>query len=979
MSYFGFLKNMGEKANQMFIRLISLMLTVIMLLAWIPAQPANASQWGDVYYTITDGEVTITGWGNADPDLVIPAVIEGYPVTGIGASAFRSTSITSVTIPGSVTTIGSYAFSRCSNLTTITIEEGVCVIEDAAFEYCGKLATITLPSTLTKLQANSVFYGCSSLVYNQYDDAQYLGNAENPYLVCMKPTDQGIRAYSIILHPQTKVIAGAAFISCDRLSYIAIPDGVTAILDSAFRYAQVSDITIPSSVSYLGENIFPNTTLYNVDANNAAYGSTSQGALYSKQSKTLLQVPVSAKGEFIVPDGISTIGYAAFYECDQITSVQLNNDVTTIEDRAFYDCSSISSVVMGDSVTAIGDSAFGNCYALTTLTLGKNIVSIGAEAFYSCTGLSAVSIPAATTFIGENAFEKTIFTVDPANPAYCSDEAGILYNKEKTVLIQGNSSISGTYVIPDGVTSIGANMFENCANLTGVVIPESVTSIGPWAFSGCTNLTQADITNYHISIGRGAFSNTGVGKYYGDGYYLANGNNPYFMLYYCDDTWREDTYTAHADTKLIGIEAFSDSYSWLEEVVLPEGLTFIGQKAFEQSGLSINLPSTVITIGDYAFSGCRINGEALPQGLTSILEGVFMNCYFSGGMENMVIPEGVTAIGKKAFAGCSNLVEVVIPEGVTGIGEGAFESCDYLDEVSIPDSVTFIGLDAFSYCGSLNVNNVGYSMYLGNVNTPDIVLIRGDCADSISENTVAISNAAYYENINLTEITIPKKVSSIGYNAFYGCKNLETITFQGDAPIMDEYAFGFYKESEDPVFTAYYPANNPTWTEEVMNSVAAEITWVPYDAGETQGSKITGTISAAANATGLRVELWEDTNSTSPAYTATVTDETYTFENVENGNYRLVVYMDNGVAREYEVSLNGSDAVVDTKICQRGDVSGDGKINVSDTGRLYGYIKGTVELTEYALECADVNGDGKINVADTSKIYAHIRGTKPLF
>lgn len=978
MNSTGFTKNVSVPTRKAFIRLTSLIVAAVMLLVMVPVQTVTASQY-DVYYTIEDGEVTITGWGYGDSNLVIPAVIEGYPVTKIRGSAFRSTSITSVTIPGSVNTIGSYAFSHCSSLTTVTIEEGVSVIEDAAFEYCSKLETITLPSTLTKLQANSVFYGCSSLGYTQYDYAQYLGNAENPYLVCMKPTEQGKRAYSIILHPQTKVIAGAAFVDCNRLSYINIPDGVIAILSGAFRYAQVSNIYIPSSVSYLGDNIFPATTLYNVDANNTAYGSTSQGALYNKQSKTLLQVPVSIKGEFIVPDGITTIGYEAFYECNQITSVQLSNDITTIEDRAFYYCSSINSVIIGDGVTAIGDSAFKNCYALTNLTLGKNVVRIGADTFNGCSGLSAVSIPATTTFIGENAFNRMIFTVDPANPAYCSDEAGVLYNKDKTVLIQGNSSVSGTYVIPDGVTTIGAYMFSDCTGLNGVVIPESVTTIEPWAFSGCINLTQVDMTNYHVAIGRGAFSNTSAGTTDGDTYYLGNGNNPYFMLYYCGDTWREDVYTVHPDTRLIGIDAFQDSYSWLEEVVLPEGLTFIGQKAFYQSGLSVNLPSTIITIGDHAFSGCRINAEALPQGLTSILEGTFMNCYFSGGIENMDIPEGVTTIGKEAFYSCDSLTEVMIPEGVTSIGESAFKDCYALSKVSIPDSVTFIGLDAFLYCDSLNVNHVGYNMYLGNENTPDIVLIRGDSANPISENTVAIHNAAYYENISLTEITIPKKVKSIGYNTFYGCVNLKTITFQGDAPVIDPFALGFYKEADDAVATVYYPANNPTWTEEVMNSVVGEITWVPYDAGETQGNNITGSISAAANATGLRVELWKDSNSNSPAYTATVTDGTYTFENVENGNYRLVVYMDNGVTREYEVSLNGSDAVVDTKICQKGDVSGDGKINVSDTGRLYGYIKGTAELTGYALECADVNGDGKINVADTSKIYAHIRGTKPLF
>ena len=153
----------------------------------------------------------------------------------------------------------------------------------------------------------------------------------------------------------------------------------------------------------------------------------------------------------------------------------------------FSNRSSVKTVVIPDSVTSIGRWAFGYCESLTSVTIPDSVTSIGDEAFNNCTRLTSI-------------------TVKEGNPKYSSDEYGVLFNKDKTLLIQypiGNKRTS--YTIPDSVTSIGDWAFAQCTGLTSVTIGNSVTSIGSSAFSMCVSLTSVTIPDSVTSIGNGAF------------------------------------------------------------------------------------------------------------------------------------------------------------------------------------------------------------------------------------------------------------------------------------------------------------------------------------------------------------------------------------------------------------------------------------------------------------------------------------------
>ena len=154
-------------------------------------------------------------------------------VTSIGGGAFRGCSkLTSITIGSGVTSIGSSAFAYCSSLTSVTIGSGVTSIGDRAFNSCSSLTSVTVPSGIMSI-GDWAFGDCDSLVYNEYDNAYYLGNQNNPYVVLMKATDSSISTCRI--NDRTKVIYEDAFYNCSSLTSITIPNGVTSIGDWAFN------------------------------------------------------------------------------------------------------------------------------------------------------------------------------------------------------------------------------------------------------------------------------------------------------------------------------------------------------------------------------------------------------------------------------------------------------------------------------------------------------------------------------------------------------------------------------------------------------------------------------------------------------------------------------------------------------------------------------------------------------------------------
>lgn len=394
-----------------------------------------------------------------------------------------------------------------------------------------------------------------------------------------------------------------------------------------------------------------------------------------------LQIPSTLGGY-----PVTSIGYAAFCYCYDLTSVEIPDSVTSIDSMAFSECSGLTAVhihdlsawcgisfenvvanplywahhlylngvevagdlAIPDSVTSIGTSVFYGCSGLRSVAIPDSVTNIGYSAFYGCSGLTDVAIPASVALIEESAFGGCSglksFQVATGNPSYKAI-GGVLCTKDGKGLLCFPSGNTGKYTIPDSVTNIGRSAFEGCSGLTSVTIPDSVTVIGEDAFRGCSGLTSITIPGSVTSIGWSAF----------------------------------------------------EGCSGLTSVTIPSSVTSIDVMAFSDcNGL------TAVHIHDLA-AWCGISFGGVYASNTSNPLYYAHHLYLNG-VEvagDLAIPDRVTKIGNNAFMCCSALTSVTIPDSVTSIGEKAFYNCASLASMTIPDSVTDIGWLAFSDCSGL--------------------------------------------------------------------------------------------------------------------------------------------------------------------------------------------------------------------------------------------------------------------------------------
>ena len=308
-------------------------------------------------------------------------------------------------------------------------------------------------------------------------------------------------------------IGAYAFWECSSLEKMIIPNSVTDIRNGAFaKCTSLISVVIGSGVESIAFSVFngcDSLLTINVDSENLFYSSDNYGILFDKTRTNLIYCPNGFSGEYEIPKSVERICSGAFEHCSRLTEVTIPESVGIIGEDAFKSCTSLTEVLIPNSVTLIQNEAFRDCKALTSVKLSASIIEIGMLSFYGCTALKEVLIPASVERIEPSAFgacdSMTKIVVDADNQYYCSDEQGILFNKDKTLLLQCPCAFEGKYIVPNGVQKICGSAFEDCILLTDITLPSSLTEISYWAFGECDALTYVIIPEDVDSIDSDAF------------------------------------------------------------------------------------------------------------------------------------------------------------------------------------------------------------------------------------------------------------------------------------------------------------------------------------------------------------------------------------------------------------------------------------------------------------------------------------------
>ena len=347
---------------------------------WKSDDPNNEGYGTVIGYTEKIENYTVLRFPSRCTEITFSNNLDYNGVTTTTSRAFTN-NILVVEIPGTVTSIGSYAFGHPNNnqsftaLEKVVMEYGVKSTGYYAFQNCSSLTNIEIPDSVTNIESLA-FSGCTSLS-NITIPSSVTSIGYSAFQYCRSLT-------SITIPGSVTSIGSGAFSDCTSLSSIQIPSGVTSIGSGAFSgCTSLSEIQIPNSVTSMGSRVFDNTDWYN---------NQPDGLIYIGKVLYQYKGTISNDTNIQIKDGTIVIGGSAFYGCTGLSSITIPSSAISIGDSAFRNCTSLNNIIIPNSVTSIEGGAFLGCTSLSNITIPKSVSKMGTQVFYKWTSSQTINI-----------------------------------------------------------------------------------------------------------------------------------------------------------------------------------------------------------------------------------------------------------------------------------------------------------------------------------------------------------------------------------------------------------------------------------------------------------------------------------------------------------------------------------------------------------------------------------------------------------
>lgn len=570
----------------------------------------------------------------------------------------------------------------------------------------------------------------------------------------------------------------------------------------------------------------------------------------------------------IVEDGITGLGYAAFSDLSNASTIDLPMSLTKLGAYCFYNCSSLESIHLPEGLQEIEDYLFCNCDSLTSIVIPEGITTIsGAHAFSYCQALTSIYFPASL----ESIYARWAFEVTAITEIHFSGTLSqwlnidFIYNEDSVPMQQPcNLYINGekltNLTIPEDVISLPRCAFQY-VNLNSVTIPATVISVSESAFYG-SSVQSVRMSDSVTSVGTNAFANcSNLDKVYfvGDQSKWSSiawnsGNDALIDAprYYIDSF--DDIRTVTVGAVENGSVTISDAYcvpgdvinvsaspdpGYRLQTIIVNGVPIEGSSFVAEDGVDYVVTAEFefyMDVKDSGSCGTNLtwtlydNNELVISG-TGEMRDFYSNdgnapwYNYRGIIESVIINEGVTSIGAYAFQNCTALTLVELPDSLKHLGGYTFENCDSLISLKLPLNTKTVGFAVFRGCnidslyfeGTINdwlkISFPNYEL-LGNV---DFLYISGELIENlvIPDGTMSIPDYAFTGYDKLKTVVMPATVSEIGDGAF-NCYNLVYAEFLGDAPSMGADAFNTDRNNENG-FVIYYHENTHGWSSPIWD------------------------------------------------------------------------------------------------------------------------------------------------------------------